>query len=278
MRTGCLAIIGAVVLALMLPVAAQASPVLFEASGPNAASIQATVDGFRTAVGSPNNATGLNNPGPLASGRREINWNTGPQFLVLVRPPLRLENAGALLTTGGTGLLQFQPDFTLTPLGFSTFSPSKVFTPVGSNVTDVTFFIPGFGSLEPATVFAFGAVFTDVDLLGPTMIELFGPGDVPLFSQSVLAGPTPTGSQSFLGVLFNSGELITRARITTGNTPIFFTGSDIDNIDNPGGGVDVVAMDDFIYSEPQAVPEPSTLALLAFGAVCTSIARRRRNG
>jgi PEP-CTERM motif len=276
MRTGCMAIIGAVVLALMLPTAAQASPVLFEASGPNAASIQATVDGFRTAVGSPNNA-GLNNPGPLASGRREIGWDFGAVFRVLTPSPLELEFSGALLTTGGTRFLLFQPIFetALTPLGFSTFSPPRVFTPVGSNVTDVTFFIPGPGSLEPATVSAFGAVFTDVDLLGPTMIELFGLGDVPLFSQSVLAGPTPTGSQSFLGVLFNSGELITRARITTGNTPIFFTGSDIDN---PGGGVDVVAMDDFIYSEPQAVPEPSSLALLAFGAVCTSIARRRRNG
>jgi hypothetical protein len=176
-----------------------------------------------------------------------------------------------LFTTDGTGFLQA----VLTDIGnptyettFSTFSPQRVFTPVGSNETDATFFIPG--SLEPATVSAFGAVFTDVDVFGPTMIEFFGLGDVPLFSKSVLAGPTANGSQSFLGVLFDAGESITRARITTGNTSL---GPN----DNPGGGVDVVAMDDFVYSEPQAVPEPSTLALLAFGAVCTSIARRRRN-
>ena len=33
-----------------------------------------TVDAFRTALGDPNNG---NNPGPLASGRREINWDGG---------------------------------------------------------------------------------------------------------------------------------------------------------------------------------------------------------
>jgi PEP-CTERM motif len=270
MSTRCLAVAGAVVLALMLPTAAQADPVLFEASGANAASIQTTVDAFRAALGSPNNA---NNAGPLESGRREINWDGGGATVTAAAGPsfAGFQNTrGALFTTDGTGFLQA----VLTDIlgnatyatTFSTFSPVRVFTPVDSNVTDATFFIPG--SLEPAGVTAFGAVFTDVDMFGPTMIEFFGLGDVPLFSQSVLAGPTPNGSQSFLGVL-DSGGLITRVRITTGNSPL---GPN----DNPAGGVDVVAMDDFLYSEPQAVPEPSTLALLAFGAVCAGIARRRK--
>src|SRR5262245_24084687 len=38
------------------------------------ASIQATVDAFRAALGNPNNA---NNPGPIIGGRREINWDGG---------------------------------------------------------------------------------------------------------------------------------------------------------------------------------------------------------
>ena len=38
------------------------------------ASIQGTIDSFRAALGDPNNG---NAPGPLASGRREINWDGG---------------------------------------------------------------------------------------------------------------------------------------------------------------------------------------------------------
>jgi hypothetical protein len=58
-------------------------PVVFQAAGANAASIQNTVDAFRAALGNPNN---LNNPGPLQTGRREINWDGGtPTFWT--RPP-----------------------------------------------------------------------------------------------------------------------------------------------------------------------------------------------
>ena len=49
-------------------------PSVFQAAGPTAASIQSTVDAFRAALGEPNNA---NTPGPLAIGRREINWDGG---------------------------------------------------------------------------------------------------------------------------------------------------------------------------------------------------------
>ena len=45
-----------------------------QGSGANAAAIQAAVDAFRTTLGSPDN---LNAPGPLGSGRREINWDGG---------------------------------------------------------------------------------------------------------------------------------------------------------------------------------------------------------
>jgi len=49
----------------------RAVPITFSAGGSNqASSIQATVDAFRTALGSPNNG---NAPG----GRREINWDGG---------------------------------------------------------------------------------------------------------------------------------------------------------------------------------------------------------
>src|SRR3954471_13215530 len=51
-----------------------AAPVVFQGAGPTAGSIQSTVDAFRAALGNTNNG---NNPGPLPSGRREINWDGG---------------------------------------------------------------------------------------------------------------------------------------------------------------------------------------------------------
>ncbi|HZD96466.1 MAG TPA: hypothetical protein VE133_19550, partial [Candidatus Sulfotelmatobacter sp.] len=63
---------GQVALAQDLPSRQFVAPVVFQAAGSSAASIQSTVDAFRTAVGDPNNG---NNPGPLQSGRREINWD-----------------------------------------------------------------------------------------------------------------------------------------------------------------------------------------------------------
>src|SRR3954464_11706760 len=54
---------------------ARAGFLTFSVGGTTAtSSIQSTVDSFRAALGDPNNG---NNPGPLANGRREINWDGG---------------------------------------------------------------------------------------------------------------------------------------------------------------------------------------------------------
>ena len=151
-------------------------PTVFQAAGPTAGSIQGMVDEFRAALGEPNNA---NNPGPLANGRREINWDGGGGVDTTTAPvtpfDVFLNTRGAQFTTPGMGLSQAPPSggpqgglaglFNNPTYGtsFSTFSPLRLFTPVGSNITEALFFVPGFNGAFPATVRGFGAVFTDVD-------------------------------------------------------------------------------------------------------------------
>src|SRR5262249_37687659 len=84
------------------------APAVFQAAGPTAASIQGTVDAFRAALGDPNNG---NNPGPLTSGRREINWDGGDPNIMDTTAPVTpftvFQNIrGALFATPGTGLSQ----------------------------------------------------------------------------------------------------------------------------------------------------------------------------
>ena len=114
----------------------------------------------------PNNG---NNPGLLTSGRREINWDGGGTNIMDTTPPVTpfnvfLNTRGAQFTTPGTGLSQAPPSggpqggladlFNNPTYGtiFTTFSPSRLFTPVGSNITEALFFIPGTNGAVPARV------------------------------------------------------------------------------------------------------------------------------
>lgn len=255
-----------VLVAAAMCVDANAAPMVFSAGGDNTlASIQATVDAFRTALGDPNNG---NAAGPLLSGRREINWDGGGATTSSPAPtPFNgfLNTRGAQFLTPGTGFTQatddgldglagINPTYANT---FEPFSPLRLFTPLGSTITDTLFFVPGTNGGVAATVGGFGAVFSDVDVAASTSIQFFDIGGSLLFSQSVPTGTVADESFSFLGVVFDAGELVSRVRITTGNTQL-----------GPadGNGIDVVVMDDVFYREPQAVPEPATLLLLASAA------------
>jgi hypothetical protein len=267
-------------IAFSVPSTTFAAPILFSAAGPDGVAIQGQVDAYRMALGNPINA---NTPGPLSSGRREINWDGGGDATTPVGNPFEgFENIrGAEFTTPapGTGFVQAPPSggpgggfatfFSNATYGtiFTTFSAQRLFAPVGNNITDVRFAIPGTNGAIPATVSGFGAVFTDVDLANATTLQFFDLFGASLGTFSV---PTANNGLSLLGVFFNAGETVGRVRITTGT-------SALGPNDNPLGGVDVVAMDDFLYSEPQAVPEPATICLLGgAGAIAAGRRLRRR--
>ena len=228
------------------------------AAGPSVESLDSSVEVFRAALGEPDNA---NNPGPLASGRREINWDGGGNNdTTTPLPPVTpfdvfLDSHGGQFTTPGTGLSQAPPTggpqgglaglFTNPTYGdiFSPFSPLRLFTPAGSNITEAVFFIPGTDGAQPATVSGFGAVFTDVDQQDGTRIEYFGADGTRLFSSPVPASPGD-GNLSFFGLVFGEAR-IARVRITSGTAA---PGPDDD------AKHDIVVMDDFLYGEPQPLP------------------------
>jgi hypothetical protein len=246
------------------------APVVFQAAGPTPDSIRGTVNAFRAVPGL--ETVNGNNPGPLQSGRREINWDGGNPNVLDTTVPVTpfnqfLDGRGSQFTTPGIGLTQAPasggPQGGLATLFnnptygtiFQAFSPSRLFTPVGSNVTETLFFVPGTNGRVPATVRGFGVVFTGVDQpdgSGPgskrgnrgasTRIEYFDQDGRLIFSSFVPASPGD-GSQSFFGIVFDDAR-IARVRITSGSVA---PGPDDER------RKDVVMMDDFIYSEPQAL-------------------------
>jgi hypothetical protein len=240
------------------------------------ASIQAQVDAFRAALGNPNNAS---NPGPLTGGRREINWDGGGATTAASSGATLTgfqNSRGGTFTTPGTGFLQTPLNVSeLTSINatyettFGTFSPVRVFTPVGSNITEATFSLPGSGGTVPATVAGFGAVFSDVDLANTTRIDFFDMGGSTLATLYAPPDTVVNGGLSFIGGVANAGERIARVRITTGNGALGPT-------DQNGNPDDVVVMDDFFYSEPVAIPEPASGLLTVLGLFGSMIRRSGR--
>ena len=240
------------VVILSLPTITVAAPVVFEASGASAADIQTAVDGFRTFLG----ALNPNMPGSFPDGRREINWDGVPDaFSAPNNLPANFFNnnseRGVVFFTPGTGFqvsadsdnptntpVRFGNIHPVFPKIFSTFSPERLFTALGSNIVEILFFVPG--SPTGATVDGFGSVFTDVNSDDSTKIEYLDVNGALLFSENVLPGTTNRGSLSFLGVGFSAGERVFLVRITSGNRILKTPARD------------VVVMDDFIYGEPQA--------------------------
>src|SRR5215208_6525098 len=167
--------------ALAVTSAPASALVIFSGSGPTAASIQPSVDNFRASLGTLN----ANVPGSFGTGRREINWDGVPDaFAAPNLLPANFFNTtsprGVVFSTPGTGFQVSATAASGTPVRFGNinatytsefqaFSPARLFTALGSNVTDVSFFVPG--TITPARVISFGAVLNDVETAGGTTIE-----------------------------------------------------------------------------------------------------------
>ena len=146
-----------------------AGQVVREASGANAAAIQAAVDQFRADLGGANNGNTAAAPGrrtprdQLGRRRRRRKRYPRPNPDDPLRRPRRLVRHPRL---GFEISGQPQPEFgELNPSYpglFAAFSSPRIFSPLNSNVMDVLFHVPG-DTTVAAGVTGFGAVFTDVD-------------------------------------------------------------------------------------------------------------------
>jgi hypothetical protein len=218
---------------------------VFSASG----NIVAEVDNFRNALGPSNGGTAGEQP----AGRREIGWDGAGANPFNNRDdfPAAFFNtnvkSGAVFTTSGTG---FRNDSTLfTEVNpnygaqFTTFTPTKIFAPVGSNQLDQLFQVAG--QPTPAVVNGFGIVLSDVDVADKTTIELFAQDGSTL---GIYAAPVRSDAAglSFIGVMY-AEALIARVRITLGTGAL---GANVNDV-SAGGTLDLVVLDNLIYGEPR---------------------------
>ena len=247
---------------MALPATSFAAPVVFEAAGLTAAEIQGAVDEFRSVLGGDNKVGGT-----FGGGRREINWDGVPDaFAAPNNLPANFFNKnsprGVVFFTPGLGF-QVSGKEGVAPIEFdnlrpnvshkfAVFSPPRLFTALGSPITEVLFFVPG--TARAATSKGFGSVFTHVDRADSTKIEYYDVNGALLYSAFV---PAARGNEtlSFLGVAFDAGEEVFLVRITSGDVELGGERErDAERDEHEREGRDLVVMDDFIYGEPQPLP------------------------
>ncbi len=226
-------------------------------AGRTARDIGAAVERYRALLGPDNGGA----PSGVADGHREINWDSVPdQFAEPNALPGDFFNAataprarGALLSTPGMyvavsarpgnpygAAVRFGNISPTYPSRFRTFSPPRLFSPIGSNIVNLTFRVPG--TQRPAVVRGFGAVYTDVDLPEKTGFRYYDIHGKLLGAFTVPAEPR---GLSFLGVRFPRA-VVARVRIEYGNHALG---------PNDSAKIDVAVMDNFIYGEPQPAPQ-----------------------
>jgi hypothetical protein len=216
--------------------------------------IATTIEKYRTLLGPDNGGVAQSFP----AGRREINWDAVPDEFSqpngyppdFFNAPAEPRARGAVLNTPGdhlgvsadgdnpTGAAPRFGDINPTYVDtFTTNSAEKLFSPVGSNVATIKFYVPG--SDRPALTRGFGAVYTDVDSKKAADFTFYDAKGKVLGTYAV---PKSKGGLSFLGVAFKK-PIVSRVKIVYGTSEL---GPD------DSTQYDVAVMDDFIFGEPQA--------------------------
>jgi len=229
------------------------APTIITASG----DIASKVEEYRQLLGGVNNGGDPGTQG--ADGYREINWDSlpddlaAPNFYVsdFFNAPDAPRARGIILNTPGDGLMvsadSDNPYGALPRFGninpqyadvFKTFSDEHLFSPLGSNIVNITFFVPGTNT--PAAVRGFGAVYTDVDT-NHTAFEFFDKDGNSLGSYET---PLSDNGISFLGIAFPKA-VVFRVEVRYGMGAL----GPNDGTD----GVDIAVMDNFIFGEPQVI-------------------------
>ncbi|HEY6503499.1 MAG TPA: hypothetical protein VIZ28_05935 [Chitinophagaceae bacterium] len=233
------------------PVQAVIQSTIVKVSGDSAA-VAAKLTEFRVLLGDP-----LNSAPNQTTGRREVNWDGAPaavtnnntfpfDFFNNTDPAgpngrkrgLQYVNNGTLLRLDSSDFSEIDPSYAGQ---FEPFSKKKMIIPVGANVSVISFKVPG--TTTDASVKGFGVVLSDVDDANSTYIEFYnGVKSLGVFKAPATAG---TAKYSFLGVFFPV-EKITHLVLTAGNAALANGVKDVTD----GGTKDLVAIDDFLYSEP----------------------------
>lgn len=222
----------------------QTDPEVFRASG----DVTATLNAFKNSLGPANTLPGA------TGGRRDLTWDGVPDTALNKPLPKNFFNPvedGALPALQ-RGLLYGEGDFEVSATGFShlnnaaaaeftPFSGNKVFTNTSDFAWPLSFQVAG--QDKAASVSAFGMVFSDVDAEGSTTLEFFDGAT----SLGTFAVPAKSNGFSFLGVRFSSAS-ITKVQVRHQGR-LADGGKDL----SQGGTVDLVVMDDVVYSEPVAL-------------------------
>lgn len=216
--------------------------------------ITTAVADYRQLLGSLN----ANVVGEQPGGRREINWDAVPALVTntntfpadFFNQPVTGRARGAVFSTDGSGFRVSDNDFfDVNPDyadEFNAFSPFKTFAAVGSNLSNVQFFVAGTNTRALSA--GFGVVFSDVDEPGSAAINLIGADGR---SYGEFFAPVCPEGFSFVGVAFDA-PVIARVEIKSGKGVLGSNLADVSDRDHAGAR-DLVVMDDFIYGEPRGI-------------------------